>query len=38
MDGDCVYYNTMGVRVDRPEKGQLLIRVNNGRASKIIVK
>lgn len=37
-NGDSAYYNIMGVRIDKPEKGQLLIRVDNGSVSKVIVK
>ena len=37
-DNDAVYYNLQGVRVDNPVKGSVVIRANNGKAQKIVVK
>ena len=35
-NGEAVYYNLQGVRVKNPEKGQILIRVQNGKVTKMI--
>lgn len=32
------YYNLQGVEIANPEKGQILIKVQNGKASKVLVK
>ncbi len=37
-NNDAVYYNLQGVRVDNPVKGSVVIRANNGKAQKIVVK
>lgn len=36
-DGEATYFNLQGVRVQNPEKGQILIRVQNGKSTKIIL-
>ena len=35
-NGEAEYFNLQGLRVSRPEAGQLLIRLQNGKASKIL--
>lgn len=35
-EGEAVYYNIQGIRVDNPENGGLYIVVKNGKASKMI--
>lgn len=37
-NGEPVYYNLQGVRVDNPEKGQLVIVKQGGKAEKMIVR
>lgn len=35
-EGEAVYYNLQGLRVDSPQKGAIYIKVENGRTTKII--
>ena len=36
-DGEAVYYNLQGVRVDNPDRG-VYVKVANGKAEKVLVK
>ena len=36
--GEAVYYNLQGVKVNSPAQGQMVIKIQNGKASKILVK